>query len=113
MQSLENYWPFYAVALVIVIRQYLRYRNTRLINSLKNQNPQYIDVRSPAEFAQRSNPNSINIPVQEIPNSLDKIATDRPVIFVCLSGTRSAIVTRMLKNKGITNVYNGGVWTNI
>jgi len=73
-----------------------------------------IDVRTPNEFDQGRVPDSINIPVDRIPANADRIKQmKRPVIFCCSSGSRSGNATRIMKEKGKKDVYNGGSWENV
>ena len=72
---------------------------------------QLIDVREPHEF-EISNLNGLLIPMGEVPDNIDKIARDKPVIIHCRSGARSASVCSYLEqNQGFNNVYNlkGGI----
>jgi rhodanese-related sulfurtransferase len=69
-----------------------------------------IDVRNPGEFASRNHEGSINIPLQEIPQNLDKIkAHQKPIIVCCASGVRSASAKTIIANAGI-EVENAGGW---
>ena len=56
---------------------------------------------------------SINIPLQEIMNHLDKIkAMKQPIIFCCASGGRSGQATHYFKSIGV-NCENGGSWLDV
>lgn len=69
-----------------------------------------IDVRSPQEYTQGNVPESINIPLDTIKSSVEKIKKyDSPIILVCASGMRSGNATRVLQNEGI-DCINGGGW---
>lgn len=70
-----------------------------------------VDVRTNGEFNTGHIKGSVNIPVDKIANSADKLkAKKKPVITCCASGSRSAMAKSVLKGKGITDVYNGGPW---
>ncbi len=70
-----------------------------------------IDVRTPNEYDQGRVPDSINIPVDRIAANAQRIKDmNRPVIFCCTSGSRSGTATRIMKEKGLKSVYNGGSW---
>jgi len=72
---------------------------------------QLIDVREPHEFEIAQMGGEL-IPMGEIPDNLDKIAKDKPVIIHCRSGARSGKICDYLEqNFGYTNVYNlkGGI----
>jgi rhodanese-related sulfurtransferase len=73
-----------------------------------------IDVRTAHEYDQGRISGSINIPVDRIAGNIERIkAMQKPVIFCCASGSRSAIAIRMLKNHGAKEVYNGGSWERV
>lgn len=74
---------------------------------------QLIDVREDYQFDDY-NLGGINIPLAQVFSSIEKIATDKPVIFCCNSGKKSAAVIHTLKRKlnlNIENVYSlqGGI----
>ncbi len=71
-----------------------------------------VDVRSPAEFSSASNPNSINIPLNQISTGAKKLDKQTPIVVCCASGSRSAMAARALKTQGFENVINAGPWTN-
>lgn len=82
------------------------------IPELLKQGAQIIDVRTRDEFRSSSNKNSINIPLSEVQNSLNKIKRDKTVIVVCRSGNRSGMAAKILKQNGFTEVINAGPWQN-
>jgi adenylyltransferase/sulfurtransferase len=72
---------------------------------------QLIDVREPYEY-QIANLDGELIPLKELDEHLDKIASDKKVIIHCRSGVRSAKAIETLQKKyGFTNLYNlkGGI----
>lgn len=72
---------------------------------------QLIDVREPDEYS-ICNLNGELIPMNEIPDNIDKIAVDKPVVIHCRSGARSGrICTYLEESHGFTNLYNlkGGI----
>ena len=71
-----------------------------------------LDVRSKNEFAGGHIKNSVNIPLNELPNQLKKLKSERAIITCCASGARSASAKNILKSKGFT-VYNGGSWSSL
>jgi phage shock protein E len=72
-----------------------------------------VDVRTKSEYQQGHVAGSKNIPLNEIKLKLETIRKwDKPVITVCMSGSRSAMAKNQLKAAGI-EVYNGGAWTSL
>ena len=74
----------------------------------KNELFQLIDVRENYEF-EEFNIGGINIPLGQIFNSLDKIDQDKPVIFVCNTGRKTAAILHTIKRK--LNLTNKSLYT--
>jgi len=73
-----------------------------------------IDVRTPHEFDHGKVPGSINIPVDRISVSVERIRSmKKPVIVCCESGARSNQAKNILKSAGINEVYSGGSWESV
>lgn len=78
--------------------------------ALANGTP-IVDVRSPGEYRMGHVKNSINIPLDTVPNKLEKFKKmQQPFILVCASGNRSGNATAFLKGQGI-ECANGGSWS--
>ena len=80
---------------------------------LKQQGAIIIDVRSPGEFKGGHIQGAINIPLQSIQSSLNKIPKGKPIITCCASGMRSSSAKSILKSAGYSDVHNGGGWTSL
>lgn len=111
IENLKSYSPLIIGVIFFGFRFYKSKKIKRLIPSLKENGAQIVDVRSQAEFSGGNNPDSINIPLNEIGASLDKLKKDVPVIVCCATGTRSSMAARLMKSKGF-EVYNAGNWKN-
>lgn len=73
-----------------------------------------LDVRSTGEYAGGHINGSINIPVDQLANNLQKFKDkSKPIITCCASGMRSASAKSILKSNGFTEVYNGGGWMSL
>ncbi len=70
-----------------------------------------IDVREPYENDICKIEGSRLIPMNTIPNSLDKVPTSGPVMLCCHHGSRSMQVTQYLRQNGYLNTINiaGGI----
>jgi len=70
-----------------------------------------IDVRESQELEISKISQAIHIPMSNIPNNLNQIHLNQPVIIMCKSGGRSAKVCEYLQSQGYLNVYNlkGGI----
>ncbi len=80
--------------------------------------PAIVDIRTAEEFAKDGYiEGAVNVPMQEIFSSLDKLpAKDAPIVVHCVSGHRGSVVVMGLRLLGYTNVTNlaGGLnaWKN-
>lgn len=73
----------------------------------------YVDVRTPAEFAQGSVKGAINIPLDQIENQLAKFKGKKNIFVFCRSGNRSSQAKVILEQNGFTNIKNGGSWEDV
>lgn len=71
-----------------------------------------VDVRTPGEFKNGHVKGSINVPLDTLSKSMNKIPKNKPVITCCASGNRSGMAKRILKSNGY-DVYNGGGWSGL
>ncbi len=71
---------------------------------------QLIDVREPAEY-ESANLGGELIPLQTIPQNVEKISKEKQVVMQCRSGQRSANAIMFLEQFGFENLYNleGGI----
>lgn len=75
-----------------------------------------VDVREPWEWAGGRIPGATLIPLGELDRRLGEVPADRPVIFYCAVGQRSAAAADALRARGHAHAYNiaGGIvaWMN-
>ncbi len=69
-----------------------------------------VDVRSVMEFNSGHINNAINIPLDQFVTRFREIKGlgEKPVVFYCRSGNRSAQAVAYLQQQGVKQVYNGG-----
>ncbi len=69
---------------------------------------QLLDVREPVEFRQGHIEGARNVPIHDLPHTLETLRLDpaRPIIAICLSGHRSIPAYRLLKRSGYSRVYS-------
>jgi len=73
-----------------------------------------IDVRSPHEYDNGRIPGSLNIPVDRIPGSIERIRQLRKPVIICGSDSgRCHKAISILKRNGIKDVYFGGHWESL
>ena len=76
---------------------------------LKNPTTTVVDVRETGEFASGHYEGAINIPLGIIPLRLDEFKSmEGPIVVYCRSGNRSGMAMNLLKQAGLSEVYNGG-----
>jgi rhodanese-related sulfurtransferase len=67
---------------------------------------QVIDTREMHEHADGHVPGSLNIPHMATLVRAAELATDRPILFICKSGQRSAVAAEFAATLGLTDLYN-------
>ena len=76
---------------------------------LKDPSTKVVDVRETSEFSMGHFDGAINIPLGIIPLRLDEFkAMQGPIVVYCRSGNRSGMAMNLLKQAGVSEVYNGG-----
>src|SRR5512144_1463058 len=80
-------------------------------DALRRGELQLVDVREAAEIAEARVDGATHIPLGELPRRLIELDRSRTVGFLCRSGSRSAIATRMAAKAGFdaANVRGGVV----
>lgn len=86
--------------------------NVETVASIKDREDVIVlDVREQWEYDEGHIPGVTLIPMDEVPNRLAEIPTDKEVIVTCRSGNRSGQITDFLRQQGFDNVHNmdGGI----
>jgi phage shock protein E len=84
-----------------------------LENIIKENECTILDVRTREEFMGGHVADSINIPLNEVPNNIEKIKNLKmPLILCCASGMRSGQAQQYLSQQGI-ECHNGGSWIDV
>lgn len=65
-----------------------------------------LDVRGASEWEAGHVPGVPNVPVGLLPEHLDELPRDRPLVVHCQSGARSSIAASLLQRAGFENVVN-------
>jgi rhodanese-related sulfurtransferase len=87
--------------------------NNENLATLINDGAFLVDVRSPGEFAEGNAKGSVNIPLDQVQNQLEKFKDKENIVVFCRSGNRSSQAKSILEQNGFTNVTNGGTWQDI
>lgn len=82
---------------------------------LKSGNYHLIDVREPMELEMDGNIEAAkNIPLGELEDRKEEVTSlDGNVILFCRSGNRSGKAVEYFKSLGLTNVHNGGGYSDL
>ena len=103
-------WPWIVILLVLGIGVFLMMRRVGASDPLPDApNRLVIDARSPSEFVSGHIPGAQNVPYDDVARMAKLIGDkDRAVIVYCLSGSRSGVAVRKLRQMGFTAIANGG-----
>ena len=72
---------------------------------LRESDPQLVDVRTPEEHAAGRISGDVHIELEDLPAQAPSIERERPVVFYCRSGARSAMATGAFRQAGF-EAYN-------
>ena len=61
-----------------------------------------IDVRTPKEYAEKHVPGALNIPIEEMAKTLNRVPRNEVLVVYCASGNRSGHATTLLRKNGWT-----------
>jgi rhodanese-related sulfurtransferase len=77
----------------------------------ENRPHMLLDIREPQEVAAGAIEGSVHIAMNTIPDNLDRLPKDMPLVVMCHVGGRSAQVTHWLRAQGYDNAVNldGGI----
>jgi rhodanese-related sulfurtransferase len=62
--------------------------------------PLVLDVREPYEWRQVRMPGALHIPMNSVPDQLERLPKERPVVVICAHGNRSYGVAAWLMEQG-------------
>ena len=76
------------------------------VKEILSGDTQFVDVRRPAEHASAHAPQTINLPLNNLPKEIDKLNPNKPTYVICQGGYRSSLGTSLLENAGFGEIYN-------
>jgi phage shock protein E len=109
-------WVFYVTLAVVFIGFFLVRRMTSLspeqARSFLKAGAAIVDVRNPEEFAEEHLPGAVNIPLGVLKEEAERLWPKKEQILLlhCVSGMRSGIGVRILKQQGYSKAYNLGTY---
>lgn len=70
-----------------------------------------LDVREPYEYRVARIEGSVSLPMAQVPNRLDELPANRPIVVICHHGMRSQRVADYLAHHDFEIIYNlyGGI----
>jgi rhodanese-related sulfurtransferase len=84
---------------------------------LMEQGGMLVDVRTFSEYEPDHVPNSLHIPVDELPQRYAEIGQTSRIIFICQAGGRAYSAAEFMTSIGATDIFvvNGGMssWTGL
>jgi len=101
---------FLIIGLLFVFIQCAQKQGIDFRTLAQQPNTAIIDVRTAEEFAAGHIPQSINIPLHILLDSIEDLTEFDAIILICRSGNRSRQAKVLLQERGFENVFNGGGW---
>ena len=107
-------WTFFlaigAVVAVLLVVKRLSLVSAADARDLLKQGALVIDVRTPGEFQSGHVAKAINIPLDDLGNTLSRRVSDKNQVLLlhCLSGGRSAVGWHHARRLGYSRVFNLG-----
>ena len=82
-----------------------------VVNQFNNGDVYLVDVRRQAEWNEGHVPQSAYSFLGSMMNDVTELPSDKPIVFLCRTGARSAVACSIAQAKGVTNVINlaGGI----
>jgi rhodanese-related sulfurtransferase len=75
-------------------------------DKFKDNNVQFIDVRTPGEYKANHRKPFKNIPLSNLASKTDSLDKEKEVVVICQSGMRSAKAAKILKKQGFQKINN-------
>ncbi|TVQ15648.1 MAG: rhodanese-like domain-containing protein [Bacteroidetes bacterium] len=86
-------------------RSEMKINSAQLVQLLKENKAQLIDIRFEEEFNCWSMPFAVSIPLPDLPNQLDKLDKNKIIVTACPARDRAIIAMAYLKTKGYEVKY--------
>jgi rhodanese-related sulfurtransferase len=67
---------------------------------IREEDAQLVDVREPYEHEAGRIAGAVHIELERLPSEADALARDRPIVFYCRSGSRSALAAQAFAGAG-------------
>ncbi len=88
-------------------------KTSEKVKALLDKGALIVDVRTPDEYRSGHITESVNIPLNLIPNKVNELKRkNKPIVVCCRSGARSGMAANQLRKAGV-EVENGGAWNSV
>ncbi len=74
--------------------------------AVEGKDVQFIDVRTIEEYKSGHAPKTVNLPLDSLEQSLEKLDKTKPVYVICQTGRRSQKGAEILEKNGFKELYN-------
>ena len=99
--SLEDYLLNYDYE----ARKEMKIKSEQLIELIKADKAQLVDIRFEEEYKSWNMPFAISIPLPDLPKNLDKLDKEKIIVTACPHNDRAIIAMTYLKTKGYNAKY--------
>lgn len=118
MNNTTIFQIFAGILIVYVIVQMMqKMKEQKKVKALLSQRElkelQVVDVRTVAEFKASNVPGSLNIPLDQLLNCVQKLDLSDSILVCCNSGARSSVAKKLLLRQGAKHVLNAGSWRSL
>ena len=86
-------------------RTEMKIRSSQLVDLIKADQAQLVDIRFEEEYKSWNMPFAINIPLSDLPINLDKLSKDKLIVTACPYKDRAIIAMVYLKTQGYNVKY--------
>jgi hydroxyacylglutathione hydrolase len=100
--------PSDLAAAELLVESYPNKSPQQLVEAIASGDVQLIDVRSAAEWSSRHIPQAAHHFLGKLPQSLHRLAHNKPVVTQCQSGMRSSVAASLLSNAGFEVINLAG-----
>ncbi len=107
------FFTILVIAVLGILKNVLGKTDNKLLREAVKKDPFLVDVRTTAEFDSGTVAGAINIPLDKLPQQLEKFTGKETIVVFCRSGNRSGKAKDILEQKGFRNIVNGGSWQNV
>lgn len=105
-------WIILIIFIAFMVSRFMPVKGVTNINvqeakdKFKDNNVQFIDVRTPGEYMANHRKPFKNIPLSALGSKADELDKEKEVVVICQSGMRSVKAAKMLKKQGFQKIYN-------